>query len=307
MIVNFFNRTKPINLVFLSILVFLFYIITMFFYNNGNFALSFFVKNGINLLFLFGSFQVFNFILSKNNLSKETDLGILFYVFLLGIFPTLFITNKIIVAHFFLLLSFRKIYSLRTEILPKQKLFDSGFWIGIATIFYPLSVLFMFLNIIAIFVFNKVNWRYVFIPILGCIVPIFLFFSYFFYIEEVSVFTKLVQLKINLNLGVYSTNKFLVPIIFISIFGFVSLFYVSARLGQEKVAFKSSWILHLFQGIIGLLIILLDNDKNGNAWVFIFFPLSLFFANYMTLIRKKWIKEIIVYLFIGLIIGTKFL
>jgi len=304
MIVNFFNRTKPINLVFLSVLLFLFYIIAIVSSNNGDF--SFFLNKTINLLFILGSFLTLSFIISKNSLTKESDLGILLYVLLFGTFGTVFFADKFIISHFFLLLAFRRIYSLRTKLHPKKKIFDSGFWMGIAVIFYPLTIFFILLNIIAIFVYNKIDWKHFLIPFLGFSAPIFLLYTYFFYYDNTSSFLQLLDLSVAYSLS-YSSTKLIVPIVFISTLGVWSVLRVSAKYAQETTKFKSSWIITIFQLIIAVVIVLLSPNKDGKAWIFLFFPLSLILANNMQLIKRKWLKEVIISLFIIVIVSVHFL
>lgn len=305
MIVNFFNRTKPINLVFLSILLFIFYIIAII-SSNGDFSFSFFFNKTINLFFILSSLLALSFIISKNSLTKESDLGILLYVLLFGAFGAIFFADEFIISHFFLLLSFRRIYSLRTKLHPKKKLFDSGFWMGIAVIFYPLTVFFILLNIIAIFVYNKIDWKHFLIPFLGFFTPLFLVYTYFFYYDNTSSFLQLLDLSVAYSLS-YSSTKLIVPIIFVSILGVWSVFRVSAKYAQESANFKSSWIITIFQLIIAVVIVLLSPNKNGKEWVFVFFPLSLILANNMQLIKRKWLKEVIVSLFIIVIVSVRFL
>jgi hypothetical protein len=79
---------------------------------------------------------VFNFIISKNKLTLDNLYGLLIGVILLGTFYESLFSTNLLLSNIFLLLAFRKIYSLSSNLNTKIKLFDAAFWIGIASLIY---------------------------------------------------------------------------------------------------------------------------------------------------------------------------
>src|SRR5690606_30601877 len=154
MITSIFNKSKPINFVivfFITLLAFL--------TARANTAIepltisSVFRQMGL-FLFCYISILVVNFIVSKHSLTKKSNYEILLYsLFLLAIPQTTLNTNMLF-ANFFILLSLRRIISLRSFISPEKKLFDAAFWIGIATLFFFWSVLFFVLIFIALLLYT---------------------------------------------------------------------------------------------------------------------------------------------------------
>ncbi len=188
MIANFFNKTKPINFLVLSILLTIIYIIGIQAVVNFNISLHYMLKNIFLLFLLIISIFIINFILRKNVLTDDNSYAILFYILLFGIFPFSFLDGDILVSNFILLFSFRRIYSLRSMLKPKEKIFDSAFWIGLASLFYVWSFLYLFLLFFAIFIFNKLNWKNFLIPFIGWITPVFLFYTYLLLFHFLKIF-----------------------------------------------------------------------------------------------------------------------
>ena len=121
---------------------------------------------------------VINFIIRKNALTEDNSYAILFYILLVCYFPNSFVNEGVFISNFILLLAFRRIYSLRSSIQTKEKIFDSAFWIGIATLFYVWSLFYLILVYAAIFIFRKIDWRNFIIPLVGVLTPIFLSYTY---------------------------------------------------------------------------------------------------------------------------------
>jgi hypothetical protein len=281
MIANFFNKTKPINfLVLLLMMVFIYLIgnITVF---DNDFSLNFFLKKGTLLLTIILMIFIFNFIIRKNTLTDDNSYSLLFFIFLFGFFPHSLANSKLLIANFILLFSFRRIYSLRTSIDSKEKIFDAAFWIGIASLFYLWSAIFIFLLYGAIWIFNKGERRNVFIPIFGFITPGFLSYVYYLAIDDLNGYYDLWHVDSSLLFQSYAMNKILTPIIFIIIFIIISIYPTTKKFLTAKIESKSIWFLLLFHILLAVIIVVISPIKNGSEFIFLFFPLSILFAIYI--------------------------
>ena len=134
-IANFFNQTKPINFLVLSLLVLLIFLSSLIQGYEGETSLFFFVKYGLFLLAAILTVFVLNFIIRKNALCEDNSYALLFYILLWGMFPNSLLNGGVFVSNFILLFAFRRLYSLRSPLRTQEKIFDSAFWIGIASIF----------------------------------------------------------------------------------------------------------------------------------------------------------------------------
>ena len=298
MIANFFNQTRPINFLVLSVLVFVIFVISLVHMNSESLSFYFFVKNGSFLTAAILIVFVLNFIIRKNSLTEDNSYAILFYILICSFFPQTFSNGGIFVANFILLLAFRKIYSLRTSTTTIQKIFDAAFWIGIASLFYIWSLVFLLLLYAAILIFRKADWRNFLIPLLGLITPVFLSYTYLLYFDDMDRFSRIWIIDYSLDLSIYNSVKFLIPIISIGLLVIISIFPTTNKSLIAKIDVKSTWFLLTAHFFVSLFIVLFVPDKDGSELTFLFFPVSILFANYLQLLNRYWIKEAILYLFI---------
>ena len=176
MIANFFKKSTP--LAKLSILILLTLVVIINIFPLENFSLSFFLEKLAILFFLLINLYLIHFITKRNKLIKENIYDIVLIIIFISMFPQTTFYSPILISHFILLLAFRRIYSLRTLKITKEKLFDSSLYIGIASIIYPWSIFYLILPYTAIVTFNKRTIRNVIIPIIGFTCPIFIYGTY---------------------------------------------------------------------------------------------------------------------------------
>lgn len=298
MIANFFNKTKPINFLVLAVMVFIIFLITLIKANTQPINFYFFVKNGLFLFFAVLIVFVLNFIIRKNSLTEDNSFAILFYILLIGFFPNSFLSEGIYVSNFILLFAFRRIYSLRSSIEIKEKVFDAAFWIGIASLFYVWSLIYIFLLYAAIVIFRKIEWRNFLIPLIGVITPVFLSYTYLLAFDDLDRFYNLWTIHFDLSLVEYNSFSFLFPMILVGVLSVVAIYPTTKRSLLAKIDFKSTWSLLITHIGISLILALISPDKNGSELIFLFFPLSVLFANFLQVIDRYWLKEMIIYLFI---------
>ena len=304
MIANFFNKTKPINFLVLSILVFIIYLATLINVDSQSLNFYYFAKSSLFLFLAILTVFVLNFIIRKNTLTEDNSFALLFYILLCSYFPNSFINEGVFVSNFILLLAFRRIYSLRSSIEIKEKIFDGSFWIGIAGLFYVWSLFYVILVYAAILIFRKIEWRNFIIPFIGVLTPIFLSYTYLLAFDDLERFNNLWKLNFDFNLEAYNSSQFIFPFILIGIVGLFAIVPTTKRSLLAKIDFKATWTLLIVHIVISSIVVMISPDKNGSELVFLFFPLSVLFANYLEVINKYWIKESIIYLFILTIINN---
>ncbi|MBI9039790.1 MAG: hypothetical protein JEY78_00220 [Lutibacter sp.] len=248
-----------------------------------------------------------NFILKKNNLTLDNLYGLLLIVLLLGAFSETMFTNKIIFSNLILILSYRKVYSIKSGINIGAKLFDAGFWIGIATIIYPHSILFIFLLFIAITIYQKVYFKNFIIPLIGLITPLFLYFTYAFYFDKEAAFYDLFNLNIGLDFTSYNQLKLLMPITFLITITLWSLVVVSPKIVLVSNNLRMSWNILINQLLVAILVVFIAPLKNGSELFFLLFPSAIIIANFLQKSQSSNFKNLILYLFFAISISVYFL
>ncbi len=298
MIVKYFNHTKPINFVFLSILLSVFVLISLYLKHS----LVFTSNNTIGVFLLLASFFLFNFISKKWLTSSDKDFGILFYVLLSGLFYVPTENNSLLISNFLIYLALIQIFNLKNkEINVKKQLFNSGLLIGIASLFYPLSFLFLGVVLVSVFVFNHISWRSIIIPFIGFIVP-FLFIYILKDLFGIVLFTKLYPL-FTLSLPyLFQSTILSISSGVLLLLGLASMLLIISKINTDFVFYRGFNSIIISYLIISLFILLFDENKNGSELIFILLPLSILLANALSIVRSQWISNSLVFIIIGLII-----
>ena len=297
MIAKFFKKTKPINTLIVLVLLTIVFILTTLSFTSDNFTLSYLIKRLLLFTLLVTTLFIINFIIRKNGLTKNNSYVILLLVFCFAMFPFSTLNSQLLATHFLLLLAYRRIYSLRTAKDIKEKIFDASFWIGIATLIYPWSFLYLSLVFLAVFYFNKLTFKNTIIPLVGFITPIFIYGVYLLLIDDFDTFD--LKLVSSLSILSYNSFKLLIPIALISGFLIWAIFPTTIKIIAVNNEFRASWFLVLMHLLISVLVIIPSPIKNGSEFLFLFFPTAIIFTNYLQIIEEKWFKEVFLYFFLA--------
>ena len=291
MLTNFFSKSKPI-----TFLVTLFLFLGLFFTTifSGKIVAGYFEKFFLLLLML----VIIIFIKTKNKLSFYNSYVFLICVLLLGLFPSAMETKSIFYSNLSLLLFLRKIYSLQATTQTFKKLFDAGLWLGISFILEPFSLLFGVLLYLSIYLYQHVTFQKISIPIIGFFTPVLLFFTYCLWFDEMSSFFNLLEWHTSYDLNIYLQSNYLLPISLISLCSLIAVFVKTPVALRVKNIFRKSWILILFHFICALILLISIKNKNGNEFLYIFFPVSIIIANLIEIYEKKWFSDILIIILI---------
>ena len=304
MIANFFNKTKPINTLLIVALLFVAFIFSMIVNLKESFSTVLALEYLGNFFLLLITLFLFNFIVRKNNLTKDNSHALFLFVVLLGMFPLSLLNSAIIILNVTLLLAYRRIYSLRTKKNTRGKLFDSGMWIGVAALIYPWSTLVLFLVYIATYLFDKRSWQNAFIPLVGFLTPIFIYSAYLLLLDKIYIFYELFSFDFNFNFTGFNSFRLIVPLAVVCALLLWSIFPTSYKISIVNNEFKNSWYLLIYHFFIVLLAVLPFLSKNGSELLLLFFPIAIILTNYIQIIEEKMFKEVLMYsMVIIMIIG----
>lgn len=307
MIANFFNKTKPATIFILVALLFVYYFTATFLLDSAELSFNFLIKRISFFVFIALMLLIVNFIVKKNKLTKDNSYALLLMVFLLGTFPEAMFSYKIVLANIALLLGFRKIYSLRSGLDTKLKLFDASFWIGIATLIYSWSIFYVLLVYLAMIIHQKLTVKNLFIPIVGFVTPMIIYFTYCLYFEDAAFFYNKFNNEINLDFSSYMSLKLLIPLIFLSMALLWSILKITPKVVSVRNNFKFSWDVLINHLLISAVIIVLAPTKNGSELFFLIFPSAVIVANLMHLIKSKIFKNAVLYGFLLISVAVYFL
>ncbi|WP_036841257.1 DUF6427 family protein [Polaribacter sp. Hel_I_88] len=299
MLANFLNKSKPINFIGLLILFFigfLFSVFSTFFAETFNGDL--FIKSVVLLLLFMLVFFVYNFIISKNKLTHDNSYAYFFFTLLTLCFLQELLEYRVLILATIYLLFIRKLYSLRSSKKVLEKLFDSGFWLGILCILEPLTIILFLLIYIASYLHKKITIHTLLVPIIGFITPIFLYFTYFFWFDRTEEFTNNFNFNIYFDAQFYTESKFYWVFSCLLIFTIISIFFKSIGALSVNNTFRKNWILIITNFSLLLTFLLCIPEKTGAEVIYILFPISIILANGVELISKKILKNIVLYFFL---------
>ena len=302
MLTNFLEKSKPINFLIYLGLFFCFFWISLI---SNYFALEFTwlkVLESIGFFVLFLSiFFFYNFVVAKNKLTFDHSYAFFLFVLISILFLSKLFNFKTLIIILIYLLFLRKIYSLRSSKSVIQKLFDSGFWLGILCVLEPFSILFSTLIFTSVFLQQKITIHNLLTPLIGFLTPLIIYFTYLFWVDATEEFTQLFYLDMINNIFIY-VNDYTIwvfgTLLLLTIF---SIFLKSPKALSVNNSFKKSWLLLITNLIVAIFFALIVTKKNGAEIIFLTVPASIIIANGFEVIQKTIIKDI---LFGMLIIGT---
>ncbi|MDO9037185.1 MAG: DUF6427 family protein [Lutibacter sp.] len=307
MIANFFSKTKPATIFSIVSLLFVYYFTVTFLFNSTELSIQFLIKRISFFIFIALLLLIVNFIVKKNKLTKDNSYALLLMVFLLGTFPEAMFSYIIILANFALMLGFRKIYSLRSGVDTKLKLFDACFWIGVATLLYSWSIFFILLVYVGMIIHQKLTVKNLFIPMVGFLTPMIIYFTYCLYFESAAFFYNKFNYGINLDFSSYTLLKLLIPVIFLSTVLLWSLVKITPKVVSVRNNFKFSWDVLINHLLISITIVVLAPTKNGSELIFVIFPSAVMVANLMHHLKSKITRNMILYAFLLVSVSVYFL
>ena len=293
MISSIFEKTKPINFIFLLVFLFLFYWSVQFYLFDYTFSGIEIAPSVVVLFTLLFSVFVVDFVVKRNKLTGANSFAILYYSLLFVVFPETLGDSNAIFTSFFLLLAMRRLLSIKSLKNIKLKIFDSGLWICVSSIFYEWSLLYLILVFAAIYIYEPKNIRnWLIIPSVG-----FCFFMILYGI--LVVLDKTAFLANHYDFAIDFDSLF--PIkwwssIKLSLYALLNIglgFWIFVHLGKSGMGKAVVMRLIALSFIIGLVVNLLVTSDNTNAVIITFFPSVIYMVNYLESIKKPKFLELI--------------
>ena len=293
MIQSIFGKTKPINFIIVLTFLFFFYWLVQIFMYDHAYDTGQILFQVVVLAALMSSFFIVNFIVKRNKMTGVNSFAILFYVLLMVVFPETLADNYAIGCSFFMLLALRRLISIRSMKNIKLKIFDATLWTMVASLCYDWAVLYLFLIIIAIYIYEPKNIRNWMVPLAG----IFVFFMIVFALSILAGNTDFLREHYRFEFNLESSRfmdlaksaKRVIYIILISIAGLFSFLKLS-KVGVGKIVTLRLLALSF---AIGLILEVLLSGSEAHPLLLTFFPAVVFLTNYVEAIKKANIKEIV--------------
>ena len=292
MLTSFFSKSRPINFILVAFYILVFYLL----FNFSRLFLSPFPvileETGILLIILLSVFLV-NFVSGRNELTGRNAFKTVLFGGFICMFPAVLRNNPVIMANLFVLLGLRRIVSLRSQRETVQKIFDATFWIGIASLFYFWSVLFLFLVYFGILVHVGHRFKNWLVPVIAILTLVSLVTCGSLLLNDSFYTLSDWFVHSNFDFTAYRTPALLVPVAFLFALMIWSSFFYITVIQKAGTTVKSSLFMILLMLFLSLSLAVLAPTKDSSELLFSFAPLAIIVTNYFQVTRDKWFKEIL--------------
>ncbi len=261
------------------------------------------VKEVLGFAVLLIEAGVWNRIVNKHSLLRQsTWFPFFFMVILLSCRASLVGFYPAMVSSFFLVLAIHRLISSHMKERALSDVFDSGLFVGIATLFYIPSMVFLILLWIGLLLLRTINWREWASTIIGFLLPFvftftynLVFFPHYPWYNKITgeFFYKSVHLSFSWE------QVTVMVIIFIAAAG--SVWFFVNRITDNVVKAQKFWTLMLWFILIGAGAVLICPVKDSRAFSILAIPGSFILSAYFLKTKSKLLSEL---LFISLIAGV---
>jgi len=209
------------------------------------------LQNIFAVILIFIQASLLNYILSRHKISKETTLfaGVV-YVLLVSLIPENIGLSPILIANTFLILAVANLFDCYKQADAGALIFNSGFFLGVASVFYTPYLVFILFGLIALILVRSFRIMEKLRYIAGVIVPYYFMLAYF-YLKDIEfskldlfkgIFFKIPHIAITGNIvGIVSVTLLFLMILF-SLYNYN--FYISRKnIQAHKKIDISYWIL----------------------------------------------------------------
>ena len=281
MLTSFFGKSKPINYILLSIAIIIGYFFGVLTAQEQSLSLGSLSSHGLVIFLMVFAVLLLDFIIRKNNVTKNNTFAILLFVLFVLLVPEVYNAPKLILANIFVLLATRRILSLTTEKNTVKKIFDATMYITLASFCYGWAILFFLVLYPAITNKTKFTLTYLFIPIVGFLGITSIAVAYQFVVADSYSWLYHWIPERDFDLSAYSDTKLLITtVLLLGLLLWMGIVRLS-RLASLSKKERPSAITILLIAIISVGIVLAKTQKNGSELFFLFAPIAAITSNYI--------------------------
>ena len=290
MITKIFNISRPFHYI-----IFLLCLVLTYFHNRiysfGNFReTEIFLESTVFLSYLISIFLVV-FIITKNKLTLKNSFSAFYFCLFIFLIPETLQDSSVIIANTFVMLSYRRIFSIRTKLSLEKKYFDSAFWIALASIFLDLAVLHFIPLVLNVFLLKNDKLRHfaiIFLSIISILILSFLL-NIIFQLPIPRLEPNFVQFSLDSFYNANLTTKLATMVMSLIIFWAISSTFF--KLVIKSNPNKETFIILFFFFVTSGLISLASGEEWHNALLLLSFPISVILANFTQNLRTYWVPD----------------
>ena len=261
------------------------------------------------LLVLFQSVFLNTMVSNNSIIQQKTFLPALIYLLLMSSFPGFQSLNPVIIANLFFIFILYNLIKVYDQPEDYERIFRIGFLTAVSSMFYFPAIYFLIVIWYGFLILRLFDWRGWIISLLGFITPYLFLMVYYFWFDKFNLrsneyldyfrhFSKLI-----LSFPAYSKLFLCLYTILI----LLSLFIFYNSTGDKIIKVRNIRVIIIWLFVLTVLSIFLAGNNLFFHLEIFFIPASIFIANFLFLLKRKYISEIILTLLIAAIIICKFI
>lgn len=296
MLTSFFEKSNPINYVLIAVFICVGYVLGGLKAFPEMLTLAALPGHFFFLLLVVFSMFLLDFLIRKNQLTKNNTFAIYCFGCFIVMLPVLFTARELIAANILLMLGLRRVLSLTSEKNVEKKILDAALWIGIATFLYFWSFLFYAVLFVQVLQQKNTNYKHLIIPFLGMLAVASLATAYWLLAFDSFPQWNTWKEATGMDFSAYNHLRVLLPT---SILATLLLWTVTNRLLKRAKAGKKrkpNQLVLLLTLATTLAIALAAPTKTGAELFFIFPALAILVANYFERVKEFWFRELLLWL-----------
>ncbi|MBC7390390.1 MAG: hypothetical protein H7329_14330 [Opitutaceae bacterium] len=250
------------------------------------------------ILIIFNAFYANYFLQKLDIFLDKTFLPALFYILLSLTFFELNVLSAPLLASTFLLFVLNNAFSfLKKE--DYNRLYDSGFFLGIASLFFLPCVAFIPSVLVTLLVFTRSQGKGYFLFLLGLLFPWTITCIVFLWIGGLNEFINIFinHYFSNFKNFIFSTETLTIFLLPITLFITGVIFSLKGNLREINFQSVSRKFL-IFWLLSGMVCCLISTTKSFSLIYIIIFPLTFFYTFNFLQIKKNFIPDLIIFAFI---------
>lgn len=314
MLTSFFSKSNPINYLIIAILLSIGYIYGGVATTEVSLTVSSVLEHLMFMIVVVFSMLLLDFVIRKNQLTKQNTFAILLFGCFFWMFPVIFTAQMALLANLFLLLAFRRIVTLHSDRNNEKKILDASIYITIASFFYFWSLLYFVVLFIAIFRKPETTFKQLLIPVVGFATVFILATTIFFLTQDSFEWFYTWKTAISFDFSAYNSRTILFPLAVLLTLILWTAVYRIIRVNAAASKERPNYILMLVILVVTLFIALAGPVKTGAELVFVLGPTAIIATNYLERIgvsatgegEEIWFKEILLWLLVLLPVGILF-
>lgn len=306
MLFKLLKSNQPVIIVIIPLLIVVFWLNTIIdnsggtINNNGMILYSLLtnaipnalVQNIIAIIFICLNVFLLTTINSKYKLINiQTYLPSVIYVFLTCTIPPLQEFSPIIIASFLTILAIERLFNAYHKDNALKNFFSSALLLSIGSLFYFNIIYLLIITWIAHLILRQLNWRELFIPIIGSILPYYILYTiHFIKWGEISSLNEQITLNLPqfsfLNINFYHTYYFIF-FVYLFILTIIAIVYV-LNIKTNKINIRKYFFILLWLIIIIIILIILTNSNLEIIYI-LAIPITYFLSLYFVSLKSiRW-------------------